>query len=420
MDSGHFYFVIMDVEGKVLKSNGVFEKIAPRASGKEFWNFLSLDTAEEFCYSLELMLGAPKIKRHLMLEHPFGNEDTFSQIWWEFSVITTPEGDISSVIGIGVGLQLLEEELPWDNLVDVLGFGKLVLDSRFRITNWDSRVELWFNRENCFWKNKDLLQTEEFGDDLSIFSSLQKLLEGENPVFFTFQGNSKEFGGLLSRSGQEIHFFMGPKEKKELNPPALRLFSDKGINLIPGAVFILDQKACLIQRNDLAVQLSETLFGAYLEEGVPLAMSAYPPSSDSLRFRRAIEEALNGNYTRFEIQRSPLQDEVQSLEVVINPICDSGQGVQGIFIYAWNNSSLQNKVHRLREENQILKKLALQPSHILRGPLSSMLGILDLVDFTSLSEENKKLFGYLKPLAEELDSKIRDYSKKAANLKIES
>lgn len=414
MNSGHFFFVIMDVEGKVLKSNGLFEKIAPRSTNREFWNFLSLDTAEEFCYSLELMLGAPKIRRHLMLEHPLGNQDSFSQIWWEFSVVTTPEGDISSVIGIGVGIQLLEDEMPWDNLVDVLGFGKLVLDRRLRITSWDSRVESWFVNDGLAWKNKDLLQTAEFGDDPNLFSSLQKLLEGENPVFFTFIGNQREFAGLLYKSGQEFHFFMGPKEKKPAEAFSKRIFSQKEINLIPGAVFILDKDSCLVQQNQSALEWSEVLFGNSWIEGENFDKSG--SSIDSVKLKYAINEALEGKPFLFEIRRLSSGSQALFWDVTVNPIFENGEEIQGVFIHIWNNSTFQNQVLRLHQENEKLRSLALQPSHILRGPLSSMLGILDLIDFKSLSEDNKKLISYLKPLAEDLDQKIREHAKKTSNL----
>ena len=404
----------MDVEGKVLKSNGLYEKIAPNSTNKEFWNFLSLDTAEEFCYSLELMLGAPKIRRHLMLEHPLGNQDSFSQIWWEFSVVTTPEGDISSVIGIGVGLQLLEDEMPWDNLVDVLGFGKVVLDSRLRITSWDGRVESWFCKAGMNWKNKDLLQTIEFGDDPNLFSSLQKLLEGENPVFFTFFGNQKEFAGLLSKSGSEFHFFMGPKEKKQSEAFSKRIFSEKEINLIPGAVFILDNESSLIQQNHSASELSELLFSNSWIEGENLGWLGN--STDGLKLKRAIKESLSGKPSFFEIRRFSSKNEAMFWDLTVNPIFENEEEIQGVFIHIWNNSTFQNQVLRLHQENEKLRSLALQPSHILRGPLSSMLGILDLIDFQSLNEENKKLIGYLKPLAEDLDKKIREHAKKTGNL----
>lgn len=404
----------MDVEGKVLKSNGLFEKIAPQSTNRVFWNFLSQETAEEFCYSLELMLGAPKLRRHLMLEHPLGNQDSFSQIWWEFSVVTTPEGDISSVIGIGVGIQLLEDEMPWDNLVDVLGFGKLVLDRSLRITSWDSRVESWFVKNSLAWKNKDLLQTVEFGDDPNLFSSLQKLLEGENPVFFTFKGNQREFAGLLYKSGQEFHFFMGPKEKKTTEAFSKRIFSQKEINLVPGAVFILDKDSCLVQQNQSASEWSEILFGNSWIEGENFDKSG--GSIDSIKLKYAINEALAGKPVLFEIRRFSSGSKALFWDVTVNPIYENGEEIQGVFIHIWNNSTFQNQVLKLQQENEKLRSLALQPSHILRGSLSSMLGILDLIDFQSLNEENKKLIGYLKPLAEDLDKKIREYAKKTGNL----
>ena len=55
MESGHFYLVITDVEGRILKFNHNYERISAKPLQKEFWKYLSVDSAEEFCYSLELM-----------------------------------------------------------------------------------------------------------------------------------------------------------------------------------------------------------------------------------------------------------------------------------------------------------------------------------------------------------------------------
>lgn len=70
-------------------------------------------------------------------------------------------------------------------------------------------------------------------------------------------------------------------------------------------------------------------------------------------------------------------------------------------------SGLKKQIFTLHKEIDRLKEVAFLPSHIYRGPLSSMIGILELIDENQLGEENKKLFGYLKPLAHELDQSIR-------------
>ena len=85
--------------------------------------------------------------------------------------------------------------------------------------------------------------------------------------------------------------------------------------------------------------------------------------------------------------------------------------IQGI-----DQSVLYNRINLQEKEIQTLRELAIRPSHILRSPLSSMLGLLDLIDYRKLDEENQKYISYLKPLAQELDEVIRNNAKKMSQL----
>jgi hypothetical protein len=276
MDFGHFQIVVLDVEGRILKSNRSFEKTHSGALGKEFWKFLSLETAEEFCYSFELMLSSPKIRRHLLLEHPGMAENCFSQSWWEFSVVTTPEMDISAIIGIGVGIHLLEQEMPWTNLVDVLGFGKITLDRNFRIKNWDERIEGWFSEKVLDWKDKAITQTKDFGDEPVVYEGLNAVLEGPKPFCFLLEKKGEEeldFAALLSSGPEGYHFFLVPKEIKKKENPDCKIFSERDLNLIKGVIFVLDKQGVLVQQNQEAKKFSLECLGRPNSLGYPLNFS---------------------------------------------------------------------------------------------------------------------------------------------------
>jgi signal transduction histidine kinase len=76
---------------------------------------------------------------------------------------------------------------------------------------------------------------------------------------------------------------------------------------------------------------------------------------------------------------------------------------------------LSKRLSKLESENSILRELFMKPSHILRSPLSSMLGLLDLIDPNQLDFENQKYFSYLKPLAKKLDEVIRTNAKQISS-----
>ena len=210
MESDHFFLVVTDVEGKVLKCNRGFETIHPDPLDFQFSGFLSPNSEEEFQYSLDLMLGTPKIRRHLMLDHPSLQKGGSSQVWWEFSVLTTPDMDISGIFGIGVGMQFLEQDMPWDNLVDVLGFGEIILDSQFKIKSWDQRILNWFDPHQERWRDSylpDIFLFQNFGGPSKIFS---QLTFGDRPKCFLISSRKKiqsDFAALITARQNGYHLF---------------------------------------------------------------------------------------------------------------------------------------------------------------------------------------------------------------------
>ena len=413
MESGHFYLVVADVEGRIFKYNRNFEKISQNPSNLEFADFLSPNSAAEFSYSLELMLGAPKIRRHLMLEHPAIETEGFSQIWWEFSVITTPDMDISGIIGIGVGMQFLEQDMPWNNLVDVLGFGKIVLDENFTIKSWDDRITQWFQPHVDVWANRKLMETPSFRGISQLNFVLENFSNEIKPKCFLFQTNERTqaaYAALLIGCPEGYHLFLVPKELSPTVQNEKRLISDQVLYALPGAVFVLGDSGKLVQQNEEAKQLARTWKGRAYSEGYTLNFPNQPNRFS--RLVRAIDEAKKGKISDIELKLLMPNQEFAFWNASIRPIPYDSDIPEGILIQIMDMTSIKSQIVQLTRENERLRDLAVSPSHILRGPLSSMMGLLELIDPSKLDKENQKLFGYLKPLTKELDHTIRQHAKK--------
>lgn len=413
MESGHFYMVITDVEGRILKYNRNFERIGRQPEQKEFWKYLSVDSAEEFCYSLELMLGAPKITRHLLLEHPILSDSSFSQVWWEFSVITTPEMDISAIIGIGVGIQFLEQEMPWNSLVDVLGFGKITLNSSFEIQDWDERIQSWFSPRKADWLHRPITSTKVFeGLTESDFLINQCLPESKPQCFLTKVngGMFSSYASLLTSCEEGFQLFMVPKDQNSIVNSPKKVFNQEILESIPDAVLVLDKQGKLIQQNERGILLGRAWKGRAYSEGQSLT---FPNQSN--RFTRlvaAIEEAKLGVQSELEIKLLSPSKDFSFWNILVKPTFTENGTFEGIWMHVKDVTSYKNQVNLLAKENEILREFALYPSHILRGPLSTMMGLLELIDKRQLDAENQKLFDYLKPLTKEMDQAIRQHAKK--------
>lgn len=413
MESGHFLLVVADVEGKVIKFNKGFERINSNPADLQFSDFLSPNSSEEFNYSLELMLGSPKIRRHLMLEHPSYRSEGLSQVWWEFSVVTTSDMDISGIIGIGVGIQFLEQDMPWNNLVDVLGFGEIVLDEDLKIKSWDERILGWFDPENERWSGRKFLDIFSFKDMNQIQGMISQISFGDKPRCFLMNSkysNGNTFAALLTVSKDGYHFFLTPKPSPFDPTPEKPLIPRQTLSLFNGAAMVLNRHGKLIQQNDAAKDLAKIWRGTTFSEGYSISLPDQPKRFSKLF--KAIEGAQTGKSTEIDLKMLIRDQYFRFWCASVKPILDDFNQPEGVLIQVEETTAIESQLGKVVRENERLKELALSPSHILRGPLSSMMGILELLDTGMLDVENQKLFGYLKPLTKELDQVIRQHSKK--------
>lgn len=77
----------------------------------------------------------------------------------------------------------------------------------------------------------------------------------------------------------------------------------------------------------------------------------------------------------------------------------------------WAVSLNYTNIDRLKKQHAQLEEIARLQSHFIRRPLTSILGLIDIIDKDSLSAENKKLLEYLKQSALELDMVIHQIVK---------
>ena len=413
MESRHFFIVISDIEGKVLKFNKGMGKICPHPEDMSFADFLSPNSKEEFNYSLELMLGSPKIRRHLMLDHPELRMEGFTQIWWEFSVVTTSEMDISGIVGIYAMKPFLDQEMPCNNLFYILGFGEITLDKDLKVKSRDQRVSQWFGPRLENWVGRSIIEILQLPDLKKLNQILAHTSTGDRPSCFLMDTNHPgmpSFAAILTERHQGYHLFLMPKSNPIKPKPEFPLISPSILSLFSGAIFVLNTSGELIQQNEEAKNLGRIWKVGSYSEGFQLNFSNQPDHFSKLV--SAIEDAKKGNQSDFELKFLIPNQEFLHWNVSVKAVCLESEYSEGILIQAIEMTAANSELVRLKMENDRLRDLALSPSHILRGPLSSILGILDLLDQKQLDQENQKLFGYLKPLAKELDHVIRIHAKK--------
>ena len=68
---------------------------------------------------------------------------------------------------------------------------------------------------------------------------------------------------------------------------------------------------------------------------------------------------------------------------------------------------VKERTHELQEKNEALRQAAFVNAHELRGPLASILGLIDLLETMPVTEESKPVLSHLRESADKLDATIQ-------------
>lgn len=412
MESEHFFLVLMDVEGNHINSNRVFSKLVGRKSNLDFYKMIDEDSARNFSGLLEKILDSPKEVQYALFNIQIGKTDSNLPVWWEFSVITNSDGDLMGIIGVGVRIQFLEQGMPWDNLVDVLQFGRIKLSPNKTLIGWDEKVANWLKLSSSEFKGSSFLEQNVFPAFPELNIAFKQISENGRPVCLVLKrpDSNHEFASLLTKDPEGFHLFILPREKKKVEKELVKPFTTVQLGSLQGAVWVVDSDFKILQLNQEAKSLGILWKGRELNEGAKFHFQQKSENFSKLIIN--CKSAFSGNSIDFELQTKLPDQEIGMWRVGIRPIYDNNGVAKTILIQAFDLFVLNQRLLNLQMENQNLKELAMRPSHILRSPLSSMLGLLDLIDQKQLDSENQKYFSYLKPLAKELDNVIRSNAKK--------
>ncbi|WP_275868520.1 hypothetical protein [Algoriphagus sp. CAU 1675] len=417
MDSKHFFVVRLDVEGHIQDYNKLFAFNSNLKVGEDLKLAIGEGTQAEFSEMLDSILTSPKDSRNLLLNLKNSKGISETPIWWEFSVITNSDMDLIGLIGIGVGLKFLEQKMPWSNLVDVLSFSKIQLTEDLKIDSMDSKVMSWIGEEG-----KKLIGDSIFDNGFLDFSktdasAILKLEENDEPLCLRIGAMNnlfREFALIILKNKNGYLILLAPTKSNNMAQSIEKPISQAHLAAFTGPIWVLGPERIIHQQNHLAGRMKLVWENSNFVEGDFFSLPV--DSGRNNRIARILEMALKGSAGQIDIRINNLNGSPGFWRFLANPYSDAKGIAKYVILQAIDISSLYTRLQQLESESEALKELAFRPSHILRSPLSSMMGLLDLIDQRKLDEENKKYFSYLKPLAKELDDVIRSNAKKISVL----
>jgi light-regulated signal transduction histidine kinase (bacteriophytochrome) len=78
---------------------------------------------------------------------------------------------------------------------------------------------------------------------------------------------------------------------------------------------------------------------------------------------------------------------------------------------------IAERTNEIEKQNELLKENSWMQSHKTRQPLATILGLVNIIDKSSLTESNLEIIGMLEKIAQEIDEVIRTTVIKANSVK---
>ncbi len=160
-------------------------------------------------------------------------------------------------------------------------------------------------------------------------------------------------------------------------------------------------------------------YGFSYEEFLSMTVLDIRPKETVEEVRELIEKRRKSEEEYFKgiFKHRKKNGEVIDVEIKSNSI--SFKGKRAKIILANDITERLRQVRIIEEQNQRLREIAWTQSHVVRAPLSRLMGLVDLVKNNVLKEDElNQILKYIVHSAEEMDEIIRDIVKKTEGMNV--
>ncbi len=237
------------------------------------------------------------------------------------------------------------------------------------------------------------------------FLVLEMDLEGRiNWINSNFEATKSRASETLI--GKNISFLLGLEEKEKMNSGSLEVLHQSWTDLLNGTRFAMESEVKALSDGNSRYSI---IFAPILnEKGKVDRVLAIGQDVTKLSEQRAqieqINEQLNSKITEIEQQNALLNFQQTEIFEKNEILLKQKEEIQAI------NESLEERVKErtiiLEKKNRQLAEYAHINSHILRAPVSTMMGLLNLMKYQEFEGEEKRLFELLSETAQHLDDII--------------
>ncbi|ELR73060.1 Putative regulatory protein [Fulvivirga imtechensis AK7] len=188
------------------------------------------------------------------------------------------------------------------------------------------------------------------------------------------------------------------------------------INNTDDLIWSIDKDLNLLSANEAYKKRMRSFSQTEIKEGRPVILKDADKELQE-KWTSLYKKALTGQSYNMESAANTTDGSIFYTEVSFNPIRNPQQEVIGVGCYA--RDITERKKHQLMIEhhNRLLEDIAWKQSHKMRGPVASILGIMQIFDFDDMDNPfNHELLQHLKNTTEKLDAMIKDIVSSTAAL----
>lgn len=192
-------------------------------------------------------------------------------------------------------------------------------------------------------------------------------------------------------------------QERDISRQILRVIFDH----ITSAILLVAPDTTIIFVNQHARKGGLLTYGREMKEGESI-MSYRQMDDDEIhqKFKENFERALQDKMAIVDEREMHFPPLTFWIRTEYTPIFEGGNAI-GVLLHYHNVTDRKKMESWSEQQADILNRIAWSQSHETRQPLATLLGLINILDKESLTEENKKIIAMMENTAQKLEHVIR-------------
>lgn len=309
-----------------------------------------------------------------------------------------------------------------NTILDSITDGFFTLDKDWRFMYVNKAVELFTSRKKEDYIGRNFWELFPVAKNLKYWAEYHRAVDQQVSVIFEEYSPSFDQWALIraypSSYGLTVYYHNITEEKKLLekinaDEQSLRIL----LNNINDPIWSLDKDYNIVLCNNAFIEWIFFFTNKRLNKGDNL-LSEELGSTYLEKFEMCYKYAFYGKPIN-AVEDYNVNGEVKYATISVNPVFDDKGNVTGLTCFARDITQSRKHLMQIEEQNRMLMEIAAIQSHKIRGPVATILGLVQLFNFDdTLDPTNEEIIKGVAIAAEDLDTAIKDIVQKTNKIKI--